>query len=84
MMEKRGRAEQSFARIKLDGTLGKLSLPMRMVLPIQWALQLLGALLGAAVTWPLGRHRSVSWLIKAWANAGKLTGLTGRRYSAYA
>lgn len=75
---------QSFARIKLDGTLGKISPVMRVLLPFQWTLQLIASLLAAAVVLPLGRHRAVAWLIKAWANVGKLSELTGSRYSPYA
>jgi succinoglycan biosynthesis protein ExoM len=75
---------QAFGRIQLAGTLGRISLPMLMALPIRWAIQLLAALVVAAALWPFGRHRAVAWLIKAWANAGKLTALVGRRYSAYA
>jgi succinoglycan biosynthesis protein ExoM len=75
---------QSFGRIQLGGTLGKISRPMLVVLPVRWGFQLLAALLLAAVLLPLGRHRAVAWLITAWANAGKLTALAGRHYSAYA
>jgi succinoglycan biosynthesis protein ExoM len=75
---------QAFGRIQLAGTLGRVSLPMLAVLAIRWAAQLLAALLAAAALWPFGRHLAAAWLIKAWANAGKLTALTGRRYSAYA
>lgn len=75
---------QAFGRIQLAGTLGKISLLQRVALPIRWSLQLLAALLVAAALSPFGRHRAVVWLITAWANAGKLTALTGRRYSAYA
>jgi succinoglycan biosynthesis protein ExoM len=75
---------QAFGRIQLAGGLGRVSLPMRVTLPIRWTIQLLAALLVAAALWPVTRHRAVAWLIKAWANAGKLTALAGRRYRAYA
>jgi succinoglycan biosynthesis protein ExoM len=75
---------QAFGWIRISGTLGSTSLPVRLALLLQWSLQLLAASLVAALIWPLGKHRAVAWLIKAWANAGKLTSLAGRRYSAYA
>ena len=75
---------QAFGRIQIAGTLGKVNLPMLLALPVRWTIQLLAALLVAATLWPFGRHLAVAWLIKAWANAGKLTALAGRRYSAYA
>jgi succinoglycan biosynthesis protein ExoM len=75
---------QAFGRIQLAGTLGRIGLPMLVALPIRWTVQLLAALLVAALLWPFGKHRAAAWLIKAWANAGKLTALAGRRYSAYA
>lgn len=75
---------QAFGRIQIAGTLGRVNLPMLAVLTVRWTIQLVAALLVAAALWPFGRHRAAAWLIKAWANAGKLTALTGRRYSAYA
>jgi succinoglycan biosynthesis protein ExoM len=75
---------QAFGWIRMSGTLGKASLPVRAVLLVQWTAQLCVASLIAALLWPFGRHRAAAWLITAWANAGKLTSLVGRRYSAYA
>lgn len=75
---------QAFGRIQIAGTLGRVNLMMRAVLASRWILQLLLALVLAVVLLPAGRHRAVAWLITAWANAGKLTALAGRRYSAYA
>jgi succinoglycan biosynthesis protein ExoM len=75
---------QAFGWIRTSGTLGSTSLPVRAGLLAQWSIQLLVAALIGAMLWPFARHRSVVWLIRAWANAGKLTALAGRRYSAYA
>jgi succinoglycan biosynthesis protein ExoM len=75
---------QAFGLIRISGTLGNLKLPALAVLTVRWTIQLLVSLVLAAVIWPFGRHLSVAWLIKAWANAGKLTALVGRRYRAYA
>jgi succinoglycan biosynthesis protein ExoM len=75
---------QAFGRIRVAGTLGRVNLAMRALLALRWTVQMLAAVLLAALVWPAGRHRAVAWLVKAWANAGKLTALAGRRYSAYA
>jgi succinoglycan biosynthesis protein ExoM len=75
---------QSFARITLAGTLGKVGTAARIVLAFRWTAQLVAAILLAVACLPLGRHRVVNWLITAWANAGKLTAFAGRQYSAYA
>lgn len=75
---------QAFGLISLAGTLGKVSAMRRLALLGQWSLQLVVALLIAGAARPFGKHRSTAWLIKAWANAGKLTAFRGRRYSAYA
>jgi succinoglycan biosynthesis protein ExoM len=75
---------QAFGWIRIAGSMGKAGLPARLLLLVRWMIQLVVSLLLAAVLLPFGRHRTVYWLIKAWANAGKLTALVGRRYSAYA
>jgi succinoglycan biosynthesis protein ExoM len=75
---------QAFGLIRISGRLGRVNALLRLVLLIRWSIQFVAALLIAAVLRPFGRHRSVAWLIKAWANAGKLTAFSGRRYSAYA
>jgi succinoglycan biosynthesis protein ExoM len=75
---------QAFGWIRTSGVLGTSNWQVRMLLFFQWTIQMLAALLLGAALWPFVRHRAVGWLIKAWANAGKLTALGGRRYSAYA
>lgn len=75
---------QAHGVMRLAGTLGKVSPPQLLLLPVRWTTQMLIALLLAIALCPAGRHRSVAWLITAWANAGKLTALSGRRYNAYA
>jgi hypothetical protein len=57
---------------------------MRALLIPRWCAQLVIALILAALSWPFGRHRAVAWLIKAWANLGKLSMLSRWRYSEYA
>lgn len=75
---------QAFGWIRTSGRLGRVNPGIRIGLLLQWFTQMLLAVFVAVLLLPLGRHRSVTWLIKGWANAGKLTSLFGRRYSAYA
>jgi len=75
---------QAFGRIRISGTLGKVGAFALIALLLRWTLQLIAALVLAVAALPTGRHRSAAWLITAWANAGKLTALAGRQYSAYA
>jgi succinoglycan biosynthesis protein ExoM len=75
---------QAFGLIRISGRLGRMNALMRLALLFRWSIQLVAALLIAAILRPFGRHRCAAWLIKAWANAGKLTAFSGRRYSAYA
>lgn len=75
---------QEFARNTLDGTYGKPTLAKRVQLFVRASLQLVLALGLAAVTLPLGRHRSTTWLMRAWANLGKLSVFWGWKYQAYA
>ncbi len=51
---------------------------------LQWSGQAIVAAGLAVVSLPLGRHRAAAWLIKASANLGKLSALTGWRYGEYA
>jgi succinoglycan biosynthesis protein ExoM len=37
----------------------------------------------ASVSWPLGSHRGAHWLLKAAANAGKLSVFWGYHYREY-
>ena len=75
---------QHFGRLVITGRFGHRH-PLRLLLEgLRWVVQLSGALLLALLSWPFGRHRAVPWLIKAWANGGKLTAFFGARYGEYA
>ena len=75
---------QHFGRLVITGRFGHRH-PLRVFIEgLRWVLQLGGALLLALLSWPLGRHRAVPWLIKAWANGGKLSAFFGARYGEYA
>jgi succinoglycan biosynthesis protein ExoM len=74
---------QEFARQTLNGKYRAISWPGRCRFFLRVVLQILVAAVLAALSWPLGRHRAVAWLIKVWANLGKLSVFWGWRYSAY-
>ena len=74
---------QEFARNTLDGTYGQPTPMIRVQLFIRASLQLISALGLAAITLPLGRHRAVHWLARAWANLGKLSAFWDWKYQAY-
>ncbi len=75
---------QEFARKSLSGLYGTMSTASRIRLFAQAAAQLLVAALLALAFLPLGRHRAAAWLVKAAANAGKLSVVSGWRYDEYA
>jgi succinoglycan biosynthesis protein ExoM len=75
---------QHFAHLSISGRLGRVNAVKRGALFLQWLAQMLVALGLAALLWPAGKHRGARWLIKAWANLGKLTGFFSWRYDAYA
>lgn len=75
---------QQHARLAMQGRYHRVNGAMRAALIARWCAQLVIALVLAALSWPWGRHRAVAWLIKAWANFGKLSMLSRWRYSEYA
>ncbi len=75
---------QHFANLSLSGRLGPVNAPTMAVMLARWLAQLAIAVLLAAATLPLGRHHAARWLIKAAANFGKLTAVSGRRFGEYA
>ncbi len=74
---------QEFGLQTVGGKYGPITWTGRSVFFVRATLQLLLAMLLAAVSWPAGTHRAVGWLIKAWANFGKLTAFWGRQLQAY-
>lgn len=75
---------QEFARKSLSGLYGPMSPLAKLLLFAKAGVQLLIASLLAIVALPFGRHRSAAWLVKAAANAGKLSVISGWRYHEYA
>jgi succinoglycan biosynthesis protein ExoM len=75
---------QEFARKSITGHYGPMTVKDRLLLFLRSVAQLVLAGGLAAVTWPLGRHRAAYYLIKAWANAGKISVFWGWRYREYA
>lgn len=78
------RGGQDFARHTLAGRYGPLTPWRRASFAARAVLQSIAALLLASVSWPRGRHRTAHWLLKAAANAGKLTVFWGYHYREYA
>ena len=75
---------QAFARNAAAGRYGSTNGTRRIELFVQALVQMLVAGGLAFLTWPLGRHHSAHWLIKASANFGKLSIFWGWRYREYA
>jgi succinoglycan biosynthesis protein ExoM len=78
------RGGQDFARHTFAGRYGGRSFVQRTQFVLRATAQLSLAGLLALVTWPFGRHRAAGWLLKAAANAGKLSVLGGWHYREYA
>lgn len=78
------RGGQDFAAHTLRGRYGPLPLLVKWVFFARALLQMIAALALTVVTAPFGRHRSARWLMKAAANAGKLSVLAGWHYREYA
>ncbi len=75
---------QHFGRLVITGRFGHRHSLRLLLEGGRWMAQLGVALVLALVSWPFSRHRAIAWLIKAWANVGKMTALFGSRYSEYA
>jgi succinoglycan biosynthesis protein ExoM len=75
---------QHFARLSINGRYHPVNWATRCWMLLRWLAQLVVALGLALVSLPAGRHRAAAWLIKAWANLGKLSAFYGRRYNEYA
>ncbi len=78
------RGGQDFARHTLAGSYGRVTGMVRARLFLRAMIQLPVAAAMTLFTWPLGRHRSAQWLVKACANLGKLSVFWGWHYSEYA
>lgn len=77
------RGGQDFARHTLAGRYGEVTFARRMRFIGRATLQGMAALGLAALSWPLGSHRTAHWLLKAAANAGKLSVFWGYHYREY-
>jgi len=75
---------QEFARKTLAGSYGKVSMPDRIKLFMRSLIQMLMGAVLSVITLPLGRHRSVQWLVRSSANLGKLSVFWGWTYREYA
>jgi len=75
---------QGFARATVFGFFNPIGWAGRCLFFLRALLQLTVAAALAVLTLPIGRHLAAAWLIKAYANLGKLSVLWGWRYFAYA
>ena len=77
------RGGQDFARHKLQGRFGSLSLSGRVRFFTRALSQSLLALALVLLTWPFGQHRAAYWLLKVAANVGKMSIFLGWHYREY-
>lgn len=77
------RGGQDFARHTLAGRYGRMSAFGRAQLFVRALMQALLASVLALLSWPLGRHRAVYWMLKASANIGKMSLFWGWHYREY-
>jgi succinoglycan biosynthesis protein ExoM len=75
---------QEFARKTLKGAYGRVDALIRIQLFLRALLQAAIAGCLALLFCPFSRYRCASWLIKLWANVGKLSVFFGWRYDEYA
>lgn len=78
------RGGQDYATHWKRGLFGPLHWHSRPLFLLRALAQMIAALGLAALLAPAGRHRAVTWLRRAAANAGKLSALLGWRYAEYA
>jgi succinoglycan biosynthesis protein ExoM len=83
LMRRALRGGQDFARHTLAGRYGRVTTFTRLRFMVRAVAQAIIALGLAAICWPLGSHRMVYWLLKAAANAGKLSVFWGYHYREY-
>lgn len=77
------RGGQDHARHRRAGRFGSWTAAARAFLLARSLLQCVLALLLSLLCWPLGRHRAAYWLLKAAANAGKISSFLGWHYREY-
>jgi succinoglycan biosynthesis protein ExoM len=77
------RGGQDFARHRLNGRYGAIGSAGRTLFALRALLQAAAASALALLSWPLGLHHAVRWLLKATANVGKLSVFFGWHYREY-
>jgi succinoglycan biosynthesis protein ExoM len=75
---------QGFAHATVTGFFKPIGWAGRCVFFLRALLQFVAAMLLALLSWPVGRHHAAAWVIKAYANFGKLSILWGWRHHGYA
>ena len=74
---------QEFGRQTVHGRYAPIDFFGQQRFFLRVALQILVAIALTFISWPTGHHRAARWLIRTWANLGKLTALVGLRSQAY-
>jgi succinoglycan biosynthesis protein ExoM len=74
---------QEFGRQTVHGRYGPINSIGQQMFFLRVSLQVLIAAAVACISWPTGSHRAARWLIRTWANMGKLTAFWGLRSQAY-
>jgi succinoglycan biosynthesis protein ExoM len=78
------RGGQDYARHTLSGSYGRVTPMVKAGLFLRAGVQLAAAASLALLAWPFGRHRAARWLIRVYANLGKLSVFWGWHYREYA
>ncbi len=84
LLQRAYRGGQDFSRNQRRGDFGPAGALHQLKYSAEQVLKLAVAVTLTLCTLPLGRHRSMGWLVKAAANWGKLTSLWGWRHREYA
>ncbi len=75
---------QAYARYTISGGFNPIGPVGRFAFFARAFAQMLIAGAMVLISWAIGRHHAAAWLVKTSANLGKLSVLSGWRYSAYA
>lgn len=74
---------QEFGRQTVHGRYAPIDGIGQQLFFVRISFQVLIAAALALISWPTGHHRAARWLIRTWANLGKLTAFWGLRSQAY-
>lgn len=84
LLMRRFRGGADFARLTISGAYGPVRPWTILLLVVRAFVQMIVSALVTLVAVPLGRRRSIPWLLRGFSNLGKLAGVLGVRYREYA